>query len=67
MVKDIIHSLHRLEHNADQVEDAIKGKVLNMQIDSVTVYHMIRLAETVGSIADHAENAGDMMLAMLAR
>ena len=67
IVKDIIHALHRLEHNADQVEDAIKEKVLNMQIDSVTVYHMIRLAETVGSIADHAENAGDMMLAMLAR
>jgi len=67
IVKDIIHALHRLEHNADQVEDAIKKKVLNMQIDSVTVYHMIRLAETVGSIADHAENAGDMMQAMLAR
>ena len=67
IVKDIIHALHRLEHNADQVEDAIKEKVLNMQIDSVTVYHMIRLAETVGSIADHAENAGNMMLAMLAR
>ena len=66
IVKDIIHALHRLEHNADQVEDAIKEKVLNMQIDSVTVYHMIRLAETVGSIADHAENAGDMMRAMIA-
>ena len=42
-------------------------KVLNMQIDPVTVFHMIRLAETIGSIADHSENAGDMMRAMLAR
>jgi predicted phosphate transport protein (TIGR00153 family) len=67
LIKEIIHALRRHEHNADKVEDAIKQKVLNMQIDAVTVYHMIRLAETIGSIADHAENAGDMMRAMLAR
>jgi predicted phosphate transport protein (TIGR00153 family) len=67
LIKDIIHTLRRQEHEADKVEDAIKAKVLNMQIDPVTVFHMIRLAETIGSIADHAENAGDMMRAMLAR
>ena len=49
------------------MEDGIKAKVMNMQIDPVTVFHMIRLAETIGSIADHSENAGDMMRAMLAR
>jgi len=67
LVKDIIHTIRHLEHEADKVEDAIKAKVLNLQADAVTVYHMIRLAETVGSIADHAENAGDMMRAMLAK
>jgi len=67
LIKDIIHTLRRQEHEADKVEDEIKAKVLNMQIDPVTVFHMIRLAETIGSIADHAENAGDMMRAMLAR
>ena len=67
LIKEIIHTLRRQEHEADKVEDAIKAKVLNMQIDPVTVFHMIRLAETIGSIADHAENAGDMMRAMLAR
>ena len=67
LVKDIIHTLRQQEHEADKVEDAIKAKVLNLQIDPVTVFHMIRLAETIGSIADHAENAGDMMRAMLAR
>ena len=67
LIKDIIHTLRQQEHEADKVEDAIKAKVLNMQIDPVTVFHMIRLAETIGSIADHAENAGDMMRAMLAR
>ena len=68
LVKDIIHTLRQQEHDADKVEDAIKQKVLNMQdVDAVTVFHMIRLAETIGSIADHAENAGDMVRSMLAR
>jgi hypothetical protein len=67
LIKETIHTLRRQEHEADKVEDDIKAKVLNMQIDPVTVFHMIRLAETIGSLADHAENAGDMMRAMLAR
>lgn len=67
LVKNIIHTLRQHEHDADKIEDAIKGRVMNLQIDPVTVFHMIRLAENIGSIADHAENAGDMMRAMLAR
>lgn len=67
LVKEIIHAIHQGEHDADKAEDAIKEKVMNMKIDPVTVFHMVRLAETIGSIADHAENAGDMMRAMVAR
>ena len=66
-VKEIIHNIRNFEHEADQVEDAIKEKIFNMDIDPITVFHNIRLAETIGSIADHAENAGDMMRAMLAK
>ncbi len=66
-VKEIIRRLRQQEHIADKHEDQIKGKTLNMQIDPVTVFHMIRLAEIIGSIADHAENAGDMMRAMVAK
>jgi predicted phosphate transport protein (TIGR00153 family) len=66
-VKNIVRKLHELEHEADRLEDNIKKKVLNMDIDPVTIFHMVRLAETIGSIADHAENAGDMMRAMVAK
>jgi uncharacterized protein len=66
-VKDIIRTLRQQEHHADTIEDSIKQKVFHMSTDAVTVFHTIRLAETIGSIADHAENAGDMMRAMLAR
>ena len=66
-VKEIIRQIRRQEHEADKYEDVIKEKALNMKTDPVTVFHMVRLAETIGSIADHAENAGDMMRAMVAR
>jgi uncharacterized protein len=67
IVKDIVHTMRRQEHDADKVEDRIKEKLLNMQIEATTVFHVIRLAENIGSIADHAENAGDMVQAMIAR
>ncbi len=67
VVKEIIRTLRRKEHEADKYEDKIKENALNMAIDPVTVFHMVRLAETIGSIADHAENAGDMMRAMVAK
>ncbi len=66
-VKAIIQEVRAQEHAADKLEAAIKQNVFNMDIDPVTVFHMVRLAEIIGSIADHAENAGDMMRAMLAR
>jgi len=67
IIKNIIHTLRQLEHEADKAEDTVKQKVLNMNIDAVTIFHMVRLAEIIGSIADHAENAGDMMRAMVSR
>ncbi len=67
IVKDIIRNLRRQEHEADKIEAMIKEKIFNMNIDPVTIFHTVRLAEIIGSIADHAENAGDMMRAMIAK
>jgi predicted phosphate transport protein (TIGR00153 family) len=67
LVKEIIRTLRAQEHESDKLEDQIKQKVFNMDIDPISVFHLIRLAEIIGSIADHAENAGDMMRAMVAR
>ena len=65
-VKAIIHGLAQKEHEADKLEDSLKRRIFNLK-DPVTVFHMVTLTETIGSIADHAENAGDMMRAMIAR
>ena len=66
-VKEIIVNIRQQEHDADVAEKALLQKLFNMDLDPVTVFHMVRLTETIGSIADHAENAGDMMRAMLSR
>jgi predicted phosphate transport protein (TIGR00153 family) len=67
LVKNMIRTLRAHEHEADRLEDAAKEKIFNTIDDGVTVYHLVRLAEIIGSISDHAENAGDMMRAMIAR
>jgi predicted phosphate transport protein (TIGR00153 family) len=66
-VKDMIRTLRHHEHEADKLEDAAKEKIFNTIDDAVAVFHLVRLAEIIGSIADHAENAGDMMRAMVAK
>ena len=66
-VKNIIHTLRRKEREADKIEDSIKLKVFNMKTDPVAVFHMVCLAEIIGSIADHTQNSGDMMRAMISK
>jgi predicted phosphate transport protein (TIGR00153 family) len=67
VVKNIIHTLYQQEREVDKFEDIIKRKVFNMEIDAVTIIYLVRLTEIIGSIADHAQNAGDMMSAMLSK
>jgi predicted phosphate transport protein (TIGR00153 family) len=67
IVKAIIHDLRKSEHDADRLEDELKYKVFSMETDPVALFHIVKLAEIIGSVADHAENAGDVMRAMIAR
>lgn len=67
LVKDIINNIRKKEHEADMAEDQLKRKVFTLSLDAVTMLHLVRLTEIIGSIADHAENAGDMMRAMIAK
>ncbi|MFO7931392.1 MAG: TIGR00153 family protein [Desulfosalsimonas sp.] len=66
-VKGIISNIRQMEHDADQREYALIRKIFNNETDSVSILHLVRLAEIIGSIADHSENAGDMMRAMVAK
>ncbi len=67
LVKNMIRTLRAHEDEADKLEDAVKEKIFNNIDDGIAVFHLVRLTEIIGSIADHAENAGDMMRAMVAK
>ncbi len=67
VVKETIGILRQKEHDSDQVEHALKQRIFNVDTDPVTIFHALMLAEKIGNIADHVENAGDMMRAMVAR
>ena len=67
LVKDVVHNLRKKEHEADQIEDRLKHEIFTTEKDPVGVFHLVKLAESIGSVADHAENAGGIMRAMLAR
>jgi predicted phosphate transport protein (TIGR00153 family) len=66
-VKEIIRAIRQQEHEADKVEEMIIQKAFESVTDPISLFHVIRLAESIGAIANHAENAGDTMRAMLAR
>lgn len=65
VVQDIIFNLHKNEHEADKLEYVLKHKIFKMESDPIEVFHMIDLVRKLGSIADHAENTGDIMRAII--
>jgi predicted phosphate transport protein (TIGR00153 family) len=66
-VKGHIRELRRQEGQADILETTLKHDIFQKESDAVTIFHLIRLLEMLGEIADCAENAGDRMRAMVAR
>ncbi len=65
-IKSSSGSLRQKKAEADRIASVFTGKIFTLDSDPVTVFYMVKLVEIIGSIGDHAENAGDMMQAMLA-
>jgi len=65
-IKSSANSLRQKKAEADRIGSAFTNKIFALDADPVTIFYMIKLVELMGSIGDHAENAGDMMQAMLA-
>ncbi|MBU2497565.1 MAG: TIGR00153 family protein [Proteobacteria bacterium] len=64
-IKSLIREIRRIENEADTLERELIHKIFTQIKDPLQVYFLIRLVETIGSIADHAQNASDMMRAMV--
>ncbi len=67
-VKAVIRDLRQKEFESDQIERNLKSEAFTLTADDpATTFHLIRLIEYIGEVSNHAENAGDMMRAMIAK
>jgi predicted phosphate transport protein (TIGR00153 family) len=65
-MKSLIRDIRQHEREADHLERELKFKIFTTIKDALVVFHLIRLVEHIGDIADHAQNASDRMRAMIA-
>ncbi len=67
--KEIIHKLHKIEHESDLLERGITRKIFSLEneISPAALFHLSKLVFLLGDIANHAENAGDRIRALLAK
>ncbi len=66
-VKELVREIRLKEHEADQLEKKMKRSLFNLEIEPLSVCHLTHVLDKIGEIADHAENAGDMMRAMVSK
>jgi predicted phosphate transport protein (TIGR00153 family) len=67
--KEFIYKVHEFEYKADQKKyEMTKGIYsLEKKLDPMDVYHLLKIADWVDDIADHAENVADWLRAMIAK
>ncbi|MBS3816355.1 MAG: TIGR00153 family protein [Candidatus Thermoplasmatota archaeon] len=53
--------LSEREHEADKIEKSISKKLFNYDKEPLTAVHLLKVVDRMDSIADHAENVGDMI------
>jgi len=67
--KEYIYKVHEYEYKADKKKyEATKGIYkLEKKLNPMDVYHLLKIADWVDDIADHAENVADWLRAMIAK
>ncbi len=67
--KEFIYKVHSFEYAADKKKyEMTKGiYTLEKKLKPMDVYHLLKIADWVDDIADHAENVADWLRAMIAK
>jgi len=67
--KKLIHEIHRREYEADVIERSLTKNIfaLEKELDPLSIFHLIKVVDLIAQIANHAENAGDRIRAMIAK
>ncbi len=66
-VRNLVREIRRQEHEADQQATDLRREIFSLPIEPLAVYHLLKLTEFIGDVANHAENTADLMRAMIAR
>lgn len=66
-MKELIKQVHRLEWESDRIEKRLTKKVFDSSLDAISVYFIVKTINLTAQIANHAENAGDKIRAMIAK
>ena len=67
--KQLIRNVHEYEWKADQKKYEMTEGIykLEKKIDPLDVYHLLKIADWVDDVADHAENVADWLRSMIAK
>lgn len=67
--KEYLHKVHELEYKADQKRYELAKGIYSLEkkLDPMDTYHLLKIADWVDDIADHAENVADWLRSMIAR
>ena len=67
--KKYIYKVHELEWKADQKKYKMTQGIYNLEkkLAPMDLYHLLKIADWVDDIADHAENVADWIRAMIAK
>ena len=67
--KEFIYKVHEWEWKADQKKYELTKGIYDIEkkLDPMDVYHLLKIADLVDDIADHAENVADWLRAMIAK
>lgn len=66
-LKDLVKDIHQKEWEADQIEMRMTKKLFNLDLDPLAIFHLSKAFDLIDQIANHTENAGDWVRAMMAR
>jgi hypothetical protein len=69
LTKEFIYKVHRLEWEADKKKYEMTKEIYKLEknLDPMDEYHLLKIADWVDDIADHAENVADWLRAMIAK
>jgi len=67
--KEFIYKVHEYEYKADKEKYKLTKKIyeLEKKLKPMDTYHLLKIADWVDDIADHAENVADWLRAMIAK